>query len=50
MEIILKILSSFSYWFRYTAVPYIDEAAIAFGVLYLLIVAVTSSKQSKNKF
>lgn len=44
MEEILSVLESFSRWFRLYAVPKAEEAAIAFGLLYLIISAVTNSK------
>ncbi len=44
VESILNILESFSRWYRYYGIKWAEEAAIAFGFLFLLISAVSSSK------
>jgi hypothetical protein len=42
----LRVIESFSRWYRYHGVPWAEETAIAFGLLYLFFVAVTSSKSN----
>ena len=46
MEAILRILESFSRWYRYHGVPWAEETAIAIGVIYLIVSAVISSRQN----
>lgn len=42
---IVRILESFSRWYRYSAIPHAEEAAIAIAVLFLLISAVMSGQR-----
>jgi hypothetical protein len=44
MEAILRIAETFSQWYRFTAVPWAEEAAIAIGVIYFIIAAVVNSR------
>ncbi len=44
VESILNILESFARWYRYYGIKWAEEASIAFGGLFLLISAVSSSK------
>lgn len=34
---ISKILIGFASWYNYRALPYAEEAAIAFGILFLIL-------------
>jgi hypothetical protein len=43
-ESILNILESFSRWYKFWGIKWAEEAAIAFSLLFLLISAVTSSR------
>jgi hypothetical protein len=42
----LRILETFSRWYRFHGVPWAEETAIVVGLLYLFFVAVSSSKSS----
>ncbi len=46
IESILRLIESFSRWYRFYAIHWIDEASIALGILWFLISAVFSSKDS----
>ncbi len=46
IEAILRIIESFSQWYRYYAINWIEEAAIALGIIWFIISAVSSSKES----
>ncbi len=43
-EAILNILESFSRWYRFYGLKWSEEAALAFGLLFLLLSAVANSK------
>jgi hypothetical protein len=46
IEAILRLIESFSRWYRFYAINWIEEAAIALGIIWFLISAVSSSKDS----
>jgi len=46
VESILRLIESFSRWYRFYAIAWIEEASIAFGVFWFVISAVSSSKDS----
>lgn len=46
IEVVLRILESFSRWYRFFGVKWAEEAAIAFGLIFLLITAVINSKNT----
>jgi len=41
-----KMMSSLSYWLRYTALPWSEEVAIGLGIIYIVVAAVMSSRNS----
>jgi hypothetical protein len=43
----LRMLESFARWYRYSAVPWSEEIAIAAGLLFLLVSAFFSSRSSR---
>ncbi|NJL02513.1 MAG: hypothetical protein HC910_18880 [Spirulinaceae cyanobacterium SM2_1_0] len=47
IEAILRILEGFSRWYRFSAIGWAEEAAIAIGVVYLLVAAIASSRSSQ---
>lgn len=46
LDALLRLLQTFANWYRYIGVPYAEEFALAIGVIYLLLSAVISSKES----
>lgn len=44
LDSILHILNGFSRWYRFYAIKWAEEAAIAIGVFFLLIAATFNSK------
>ena len=44
LDAILHILEGFSRWYRFYAIRWAEEAAIAIGVFFLLIAATVNSK------
>ncbi len=44
LESILHIIESFARWYRYSGSKWLEEIAIASGVVFLLFVAATNSK------
>lgn len=47
IEAILRILESFSRWYRFSAIGWAEEAAIAAGIIYLMVAGIMSSRSSK---
>lgn len=41
---ILRIITSFSWWYRHSFIYWAEEVAIGFGVLYLVVVGVLASR------
>lgn len=44
LDSILKILTVFSHWYRFYAIKWMEEVAIAIGFIFLLISATVNSK------
>ncbi len=47
LEAILNILESFARWYRIHGIDLAEEVAIAAGVIFLIISAITSSMSTK---
>lgn len=43
-----QLMSSFSSWLKWTALPWSEEIAIGLGVAYLIFAAVMSSRNSSS--
>jgi hypothetical protein len=46
VESILRLIESFSQWYRFYAIDWIEEVSIAFGIFWFVISAVSSSKDN----
>lgn len=46
IEVVLHILESFSRWYRFYGVKWAEEAAIAFGLIFILVTAVINSRNN----
>jgi hypothetical protein len=44
LESVLRLIESFSRWYRFSAIVWIEEASIAIGVIWFILSAVISSR------